>query len=173
MGIKQEGVSEKKSSSNGEQLTLELTMVLWMPLSLILMVICLSDRSGLMNGGWILIWGFFFGSNMYLHKNKQQAWTVLSLLLFFFSIFSVSITIEMFSDTVPHWKQPEWHVHNSSKQQCTITVPHIKVYTAHALYSGEITAANWIHLSESLSYSSLMVPKPLIFSSMWETLCFM
>lgn len=62
----------KLGSSNCEQVTLELIMVLWRPLSLTLMVICLSERSGLMNGGWILMWGFFLGSNMYLQENRQQ-----------------------------------------------------------------------------------------------------
>lgn len=47
-------------------------MVLWMPLSLILIVICLSARSGLMKGGWILTWGFFLGSSMYLQEKKQR-----------------------------------------------------------------------------------------------------
>lgn len=55
-GIKQEKMVNminirKKLERNCEQLTLELMMVLWMPLSLILMVICLSEKSGLMNGG--------------------------------------------------------------------------------------------------------------------------
>lgn len=53
------------------RLTLDLMMVLWMPLSLILMVICLSDRSGLIKGGWILTRGFFLGSSMYLKEKKE------------------------------------------------------------------------------------------------------
>lgn len=51
---------------NWELLTLELIIVLWIPLSLTLMVICRSETSGLMKGGWILMWGFFLGSNTYL-----------------------------------------------------------------------------------------------------------
>lgn len=42
---------ESNIGATCELLTLELTMVPWMPLSLTLMVICLSERSGLMNGG--------------------------------------------------------------------------------------------------------------------------
>lgn len=53
-------------------LTLHLMMVLWRPLSLILMVICLSERSGLMKGGWILTWGFFLGSSMYLKQKRRS-----------------------------------------------------------------------------------------------------
>lgn len=56
----------KRRCSNWEPLTLELMIVLWIPLSLTLMVICRSERSGLMKGGWILMWGFFLGSNTYL-----------------------------------------------------------------------------------------------------------
>lgn len=67
---------EKRLWSKCERLTLDRTMVLWMPLSLTLMVICLSDRSVLMNGGWIFTWGFFLGSSMYLEENEQQVWKI-------------------------------------------------------------------------------------------------
>lgn len=62
-------------------------MVLWIPLSLTLMVICLSERSGLMNGGWILTCGFFLGSSMYLHEKftalTNRLFTVIYWKLYF------------------------------------------------------------------------------------------
>lgn len=81
-------------------------MVLWMPLSLTLMVICLSDRSGLMNGGWILTWGFLLGSKMYLQKNWQQVWkksshTTTPIYNFLYiPAVRVSITLVMFNNIV-------------------------------------------------------------------------
>lgn len=74
------GASEyEDGSETAARLTFDLMMVLWRPLSLILMVICLSERSGLMKGGWILTLGFFLGSRMYLERRRRrrmslQAW---------------------------------------------------------------------------------------------------
>lgn len=123
VGRLDDGETGKCLSVIVEKVTLELMMVVWMPLSLILMVICLSDRSGLMNGGWILTWGFFLGSIMYLHKKRQQAWTnrfftitVLSQFTMFSIVLAVSaaFTSEIF--TVSHWMQPGWQACNSVTQ---------------------------------------------------------
>lgn len=64
------------------RLTLELTIVLCMPLSLTLMVICRSQRSGRINGGWILTRGLILGSNTYLQKIAAHKQGFSSLITF-------------------------------------------------------------------------------------------
>lgn len=155
----------EKLRSNCEWLTLELMMVLWMPLSLTLMVICLSDRSGLMNGGWILTWGFFLGSDVYLHEDGQRAW-----------IKEKCLVIQCLTGNSQDDKFAALQ-HKRSSTQCTITALHIKVHTTQAKGPQRNIRCkrNSFSVRESFlfqSHGTLHVLN-VIFVPTWKILCFL